>query len=202
MPALHVNKGALAVVLAVAALAGEAAPAGAETPGVVSAWPATARATHPPPATSESRGAATAPPYGSYRWPVVGTVIRFFEPPPTPYSAGHRGIDIAVPFGTPVHASAAGTVTFAGWVAGAMFVTVDHGDGIRTSYSFLSGFTVSKDQAVKAGQVIGFTGHGHPDVSTPHLHFGARVDGVYVDPLLLLGGVDLVDLIRLAPLAA
>jgi murein DD-endopeptidase MepM/ murein hydrolase activator NlpD len=145
--------------------------------------------------------AATTPAYGSYRWPVSGRVIRFFEAPATPYSAGHRGIDIAVPFGTPVHSSAAGTVTFAGFVAGSMFVTVDHGDGIRTTYSFLSGISVSRGQAVKAGEVLGFTGHGHLDVATPHLHFGARIDGVYVDPLLLLGGLDLVDLIRLAPLA-
>ena len=141
-------------------------------------------------------------PYGSYRWPVVGPVIRFFEAPETPYSAGHRGIDIAAPFGTPVHSTATGTVTFAGWVAGSLFVTVDHGDGIKTSYSFLSGFSVSTGQSVRAGQVIGFTGHGHPDVATPHLHFGARVNGAYVDPLLLLGGLSLVDLIRLAPLAA
>src|SRR5919198_257965 len=92
-------------------------------------------------------------------------------------------VAVVVAFGTPVHSSAAGTVTFAGWVAGSIFVTVDHGDGIKTSYCFLSGFTVSRGDAVKAGQVIGFTGHGHPDVQTPHLHFGARVDGVYVDPL-------------------
>jgi murein DD-endopeptidase MepM/ murein hydrolase activator NlpD len=144
----------------------------------------------------------TAPPYGSYRWPVVGPVIRFFEAPETPYSAGHRGIDIAVPFGTSVHSAAAGTVTFAGWVAGSMFVTVDHGEGIKTSYSFLSGFSVSMGESVKAGQVIGFTGHGHPDVATPHLHLGARVNGVYVDPLLLLGGLNLVDLIRLAQVAS
>ena len=144
---------------------------------------------------------AAAPAFGSYTWPATGPVIRFFEPPPTPFSAGHRGIDIAVPFGTPVHAAADGTVTFAGWVAGAMFVTVDHGGGVKTSYSWLSGFAVSKGDAVTQGQVIGFTGHGHPEVPTPHLHFGARVNGVYVDPLLLLGGLDLVDLIRLAPLA-
>ena len=151
--------------------------------------------------TAAAQPAAAAPPFGSYTWPVVGPVIRFFEAPATPFSAGHRGIDIAAPFGTPVHAAAEGTVTFAGWVAGSMFVTVDHGDGVRTSYSFLSGFAVAKGDAVKAGQVIGYTGHGHPDVSTPHLHFGARINGVYVDPLLLLGGLDLVDLIRLAPLA-
>jgi murein DD-endopeptidase MepM/ murein hydrolase activator NlpD len=189
---LQPNRVAVVIVLATAMVMSHAA----------AAWAEADRAGRPMPVAFESRARAFAPPYGSYGWPVEGTVIRFFEPPPTPFSAGHRGIDIGVPFGTPVHSSAAGTVTFAGWVAGSMFVTVDHGDGIKTSYSFLSGFTVSGGDAVKAGQVIGFTGHGHPDVQTPHLHFGARVDGEYVDPLLLLGGLDLVDLIRLAPLAA
>ena len=144
--------------------------------------------------------ASGAPVFGSYRWPVAGPIIRFFEPPPTPYSAAHRGIDIAVPFGTPIHAPADGTVTFAGWIAGSMFLTIDHGDGVKTSYSWLSGLSVSKGHPVHTGEVIGFTGHGHPEVPTPHLHFSARVNGAYVDPLLLLEGLDLVSLIRLAPL--
>jgi murein DD-endopeptidase MepM/ murein hydrolase activator NlpD len=142
------------------------------------------------------------PAFGTYEWPVKGPIIRFFEPPPTPYSAGHRGIDIAVPFGTPIHAPADGIVTFAGWVAGAMFVTLDHGDGVKTSYSWLSGLVVKKGDSVHREEVIAFTGHGHPEVPTPHLHFSARLNGVYVDPLLLLKGLDLVSLIRLAPLVA
>ena len=143
---------------------------------------------------------SAAPAFGTYEWPVEGPIIRFFEPPATPFSAGHRGIDIAVPFGTPIHAPAAGTVTFAGWIAGSMFMTLDHGDGVRTSYSWLSGFAVAKGDSVHRDEVIAYTGHGHPDVVTPHLHFSARVNGVYVDPLLLLEGLDLVTLIRLAPL--
>ena len=146
--------------------------------------------------------ASGAPAFGTYGWPVEGAIIRFFEAPATPYSPGHRGIDIAVPFGTPIHAPAAGTVTFAGWIAGSMFMTLDHGDGVRTSYSWLSGFAVAKGDSVHRGEVIAYTGHGHPDVATPHLHFSARVNGEYVDPLLLLEGLDLVTLIRLAPLIA
>jgi murein DD-endopeptidase MepM/ murein hydrolase activator NlpD len=145
---------------------------------------------------------SAAPAFGTYDWPVEGPIIRFFEAPATPYSAGHRGIDIAVPFGTAIHAPAAGTVTFAGWIAGSMFMTVDHGDGVKTSYSWVSGFAVAKGDAVNRGEVIAYSGHGHPDVPTPHLHFSARVNGVYIDPLLLLRGLDLVSLIRLAPLTA
>src|SRR5919201_6429537 len=140
------------------------------------------------------------PGLGTFSWPVQGPIMRFFEQPATPYSTGHRGIDVAVPFGTPIRAPADGTVTFAGWVAGSMFMTIDHGDGIKTTYSWLSGFAVAKGVPVQKGKVIGYTGHGHPEVPTPHLHFGVRLNGVYVDPLLYLEGLDLVNLIRLAPL--
>jgi hypothetical protein len=138
--------------------------------------------------------------FGTWAWPVVGPVIRGFEPPPTPYSAGHRGIDIAVPFGTPIRAPADGVVTFAGWVAGSLFVTVDHGDGVRSSYSWLSAVMVKKGDAVTKGEVLARTGHGHPDVDTPHLHFGVRINGEYVDPMLFLGSGSLVNVIHLAEL--
>ncbi len=138
--------------------------------------------------------------FGTFSWPVVGPVIRGYEPPPTPFSAGHRGIDIAVPFGTPIRAPADGTVTFAGWVAGSMFVTIDHGDGVRSTYSWLSQIMTSKGKVLGRREVFARTGHGHPDVPTPHLHFGVRVNGEYVDPMLFLGSGSLVDVIHLAEL--
>lgn len=142
-----------------------------------------------------------APEVGSYAWPVQGPVIRGFESPPTPYSSGHRGIDIAVPFGTTMVAAQDGVVTFAGWVAGALFISIDHPDGIRTTYSWLSAVRVKKGDRVVRGQVIGSTGHGHPDVLIPHLHFGARIGQTYIDPMLLLEAGSVASLIHLAPLA-
>jgi hypothetical protein len=138
--------------------------------------------------------------FGTWSWPVVGPVIRGYEPPPTPYSAGHRGIDIAVPFGTPIHAPADGTVTFAGFVAGSLFATIDHGDGVRSSYSWISAVMVKKGDLLRRGQVFALTGHGHPEVPTPHLHFGVRINGEYVDPMLFLGSGSLVDIVHLADL--
>jgi murein DD-endopeptidase MepM/ murein hydrolase activator NlpD len=123
----------------------------------------------------------------AYRWPVRGPVIRAFEQPANPYAAGHRGIDIAVPFGTPVGASASGVVAFAGVVAGSRFVSIDHPDGIRTTYSWLSRVDVRAGRTIAAGAVLGATGHGHPEVERRHLHFGARRGSTYVDPLVLLG---------------
>lgn len=145
---------------------------------------------------------ATAAAGDRYAWPVRGPVIRPFEEPTGPFGPGHRGIDIAVPFGTELHAAQAGVVAFAGWVAGSLFVSIDHPDGIRTTYSWLSSVSVRRGTAVDRGQAIGATGHGHPEEAVPHLHFGARIGTRYIDPMTLLGGVDLVHQIHLAPLGS
>jgi murein DD-endopeptidase MepM/ murein hydrolase activator NlpD len=72
--------------------------------------------------------------------------------------------------------------------------------GVRTTYSWLSAVSVKKGEVVGRGQMIGSTGHGHPEVSIPHLHFGARIGKTYVDPMTLLEPGDVVGLIHLAPL--
>jgi murein DD-endopeptidase MepM/ murein hydrolase activator NlpD len=73
------------------------------------------------------------PGYGTYAWPVVGPVLRGFEPPPDPFGAGHRGIDIGAPFGSDIVAAQDGTVAFAGWVGGSLFISIEHPDGVRTT---------------------------------------------------------------------
>ena len=137
---------------------------------------------------------------GTYAWPVVGPVIRGFEPPPDPYQPGHRGIDIGAAFGTPVLAAQDGTVAFAGWVAGALFVSVDHPDGHRSTYSWLSAVLVAEGDPVTRGEPIADSGHGHPDVLIPHLHFGVRLGSQYLDPMLFLEAGNVAGLIHLAPL--
>jgi murein DD-endopeptidase MepM/ murein hydrolase activator NlpD len=141
-------------------------------------------------------------PAGGWQWPVVGPVIRGFDPPDSPYGSGHRGIDIAVVVGTPIVAPAAGTVAFAGPVGGSLFLTIDHGGGLESTYSWLSALAVRRGDLVAAGHVIAFTGWGHPTEPVPHLHFGVKLDDVYVDPLAYLAPPDLGGFIRLAPLAA
>jgi murein DD-endopeptidase MepM/ murein hydrolase activator NlpD len=144
---------------------------------------------------------ATASASGTWVWPVTGPVIRGFDPPDDPYGAGHRGIDIAAPVGTPVLAAEAGTVTFAGKVGGQLFVTVDHGGGLVSSYSWVSELRVRKNDVVARGQTIALSGTGHPSSGEPpHLHFGVRLNGEYVDPLAYLSPMSVGGLIRLAPL--
>ena len=140
------------------------------------------------------------PAAGTWGWPVVGPVIRSFEPPETPFGAGHRGIDIAVPLGTVVVAPDAGTVTFAGRVGGELFVTLDHGGGLTSTYSWLSVALVRRGDVVGRGAPIALSGRGHPGSIVPHLHFGVRLDGTYLDPLDFLGPASVSGFIRLAPL--
>ncbi len=149
-----------------------------------------------------SFGPAPPPVPGSWMWPVRGPVISAFDPPDSPFGAGHRGIDIAVPVGTSILAPEAGSVAFAGRVGGHLFVTIDHGGELHSTYSWLSTTSVRRGDSVARGQVIGTTGLGHPGSAIPHLHLGVRLAGTYVDPLAYLGPPSAVDLIRLAPLAA
>jgi murein DD-endopeptidase MepM/ murein hydrolase activator NlpD len=139
---------------------------------------------------------------GDWTWPVVGPVMRGFDPPDSPFGSGHRGIDIAAPVGTPVRAAAAGTVAFAGPVGGRLFVTVDHGAGLESTYSFLGSIAVRRGDVVSQGQTIARSGTGHAGDIVPSLHFGVRLADTYVDPLEYLGPVDVWRFIRLAPLGS
>jgi len=117
---------------------------------------------------------------GQLSWPVSGPVTSGFG---VRWGRMHEGIDIAVGQGTPVHAAAAGTVIYAGWMDGyGNLVVVDHGNGLSTAYGHNSTLASSVGQAVTAGQVIAYSGStGHS--TGPHVHFEVRVNGSPVDPL-------------------
>lgn len=147
-------------------------------------------------------GAGGALATGDWTWPVSGPVIRGFDPPDNPFGSGHRGIDVAAGLGTPVRAAAAGTVVFAGPVGGRLFVTIDHGAGLESTYSFLTSLSVRRGAVVSQGQSIGRSGSGHAGALVPHLHFGVRLQDLYVDPLTYLGPMEVWRYIRLAPIVA
>ncbi len=98
----------------------------------------------------------------------------------------HSGVDFRANEDTPVHAPNAGIVRFAKnlYYAG-NHVIVDHGLGLFTNYSHLSEIRVSPGQNIEKGQLIGYAG-STGRVNGPHLHWGAKVHGVSVDPLQLL----------------
>jgi murein DD-endopeptidase MepM/ murein hydrolase activator NlpD len=158
----------------------------------------------PPPPGAPSVAFVVAPaPAGSFRWPLDGPprVVRRFDPPPRPWLPGHRGVDLAAQAGVPVRAAGAGTVYFAGQVAGRGVVSVDHPGGLRTTYEPLEP-TVRAGQAVAAGDQIGTLAAGHPGCSVAAcLHWGLRRGEEYLDPLALLG-LGRVRLLPLAPPAA
>ena len=131
--------------------------------------------------------------------PVDGPIAARFEQPDGRWGPGHRGIDLAVPAGTSVRAAGAGTVTFAGTVAGTKAVTIDHGGGLETTYTDLGSVLVEAGQAVTEGHWIGTTAVTHRATGTAGLHFGVIVDGTYADPELFLGPLDISDAIYLAP---
>lgn len=125
-----------------------------------------------------------------HQWPTGGPVaiLERFSPPAQRWLAGHRGVDLALPAGSPVVASYEGVVAFSGMVATKPVVSIDHSypPGLRTTYEPVVGI-VKAGQSVRTGQVIGVLQAGHRSDGRDALHWGARFGrDRYIDPLSLL----------------
>lgn len=124
------------------------------------------------------------------RWPVAGPVaspfgVRFLGWRPD----FHRGVDVAIPVGSPVSAMQKGNVAFAGEMSGyGLVIFLDHGPRLRSVYGHLSEIAVRKGDRVKAGQLIGKSGRSG-NASGAHLHFEIQRWGRDEDPVELLGGL-------------
>ena len=95
----------------------------------------------------------------------------------------HRGTDLRAKTGTPINASNSGVVRLAkDLFYSGNIVIIDHGNGIFTNYAHLSQIQVRPGQHVARGHQIGLSG-ATGRVNGPHLHWGVKVNGVYVDPL-------------------
>lgn len=127
----------------------------------------------------------------AYRVPLDGPtrVVNAFDPPPAPWLAGHRGVDLAASRGTVVLAPGDGVVTFAGPVAGRGVVSVQHPDGLRSSVEPVDP-AVAVGAHVRAGDPLGaVVGDAHGRVrADPVVHWGVRDGETYVDPWDLLPG--------------
>jgi len=100
--------------------------------------------------------------------------------------SSHKGIDIKVPYGTPVKASNSGRVVLASdlYFAGKT-VIIDHGMSVFTMYCHFSKIRVKRSKLVKKGEIIGEIG-ATGRVTGPHLHWGVKVSGISVDPFSIL----------------
>ncbi|WP_396641258.1 murein hydrolase activator EnvC family protein [Microbacterium sp.] len=138
------------------------------------------------PASTDSTGPDSA---SEFQWPVRAPVrvSRAFVAPPNPYGAGHRGVDIAVAGEHSVRAPAGGVVAFAGRVADRSVITISHAGGIVSTLEPVDPLVGAGDR-VQRGQLIatlGSGGHAEPG----RLHWGARLNGEYINPLVLLGAM-------------
>ncbi len=132
--------------------------------------------------------ASVEPSAAAWVWPASPFRLeRPFVAPPHDYGPGHRGLDLTPLGADGLVAPAAGIVAFAGQVAGRGILTIDHGDGLVTTLEPI-------DSALTAGTPVGrgdpvgtlsTGGHAEPGA----LHFGVRLHGEYINPLVLLGGV-------------
>lgn len=135
-----------------------------------------------PPATAEDD------PAGGWPLDPQPRVVERFDPPDSPYGAGHRGVDLAGEVGQRVGTALPGTVTWAGPLAGRGVIVVDHGE-TRTTYEPVTA-SVGVGDVLPAGAAIGTLdlprSHCFPDAC---LHWGwiRNADGVYLDPLRLVG---------------
>jgi len=179
-------------------------------PALPGAFPATSSAAarslgaRPQPAPGLLPSATLQPTLPGRPVPVEGTwplrprprVRAGFDPPASRWGAGHRGVDLAGAPAAAVRTALAGTVTFAGRIAGRGVVVVSHGR-VRTTYEPVAAVVTIGDQ-VSAGAVIGrlelFGSHCFPGWC---LHWGL-IEGRdhYLDPLTLVGATP----VRLLPL--
>lgn len=103
------------------------------------------------------------------------------------FTGGHRGIDFLAGMGTPIVATADGTVVRTGTMGTlGMSVKIDHGGGVATQYGHMSGYAVSAGQFVAAGTVIGYVGQTG-SATTPHCHYEVWLNGARVNPAPFLG---------------
>ena len=114
--------------------------------------------------------------------PVTGRISSRFGANESIRDHTHKGLDIAAVRGTPILATAAGTVTFAGWSGGyGYLVKIDHGNNVETYYGHCSKLYVSAGDTVEAGEEIAAVGSTGNSTGN-HLHFEIRVNDEQVNP--------------------
>jgi murein DD-endopeptidase MepM/ murein hydrolase activator NlpD len=122
-------------------------------------------------------------------WPAHGWLTGTFGGRSDPFTGEigyHQGLDISLEKGSPVYATADGTVEAAAYNGDyGNLIILRHGFGLTTRYGHLSGFNVKAGQTIKRGEVIGFVG-ATGRATGPHLHYEILANGKLINPLQLL----------------
>ncbi len=121
-------------------------------------------------------GASTTSGFGMRTHPVLGG------------RRGHKGIDLAMPTGTPIYATADGVISKADWFSSyGLYISIEHGGKIQTRFGHLSRLNVASGQSVKKGDLIGYVGSTGRSTGS-HLHYEVRIAGVAVNPVPYMNG--------------
>ncbi|MET0781337.1 MAG: M23 family metallopeptidase [Microbacterium sp.] len=147
-----------------------------------------AETTGAPHSRGDTWAIAAEPAVRDWIWPAERfRVAEAFVAPAHAYGPGHRGIDLDLLGDTVVRAPADGVVAFAGSVAGRGVLTIDHGDGLVTTLEPVDTDLVPGTPVRRGEDLATLAAGGH--AATGALHFGVRLHGEYINPLVLLGGV-------------
>jgi murein DD-endopeptidase MepM/ murein hydrolase activator NlpD len=104
-------------------------------------------------------------------------------------SRNHKGIDIPGPVGTPIYATADGTIGRAQWVGGyGKYVEINHGNAVQTRYGHLSAMNVVPGQRIRKGDILGYMGSTGRSTGS-HLHYEVRIAGEAINPVAFLSPV-------------
>lgn len=135
----------------------------------------------------------------NFGWPLDPRpqVVTAFAPPEHDWLPGHRGVDLAGRNDQTVRAAGDGIVAFAGVVAGKPVVSVEHPNGLRTTYEPVAA-SVVEGERVRTGDALGVLAGGHSGCDGTCLHWGVRRGREYLDPLALVRTTP----VRLKPLGS
>lgn len=123
-------------------------------------------------------GSALTSSYGMRTHPVLGG------------RRAHKGVDLAMPTGTPIYATADGTISRADWYSGyGLYIAIEHGGDIQTRYGHMSRLNVAAGQEVRKGDIIGYVGSTGRSTG-PHLHYEVRISGAAVNPVPYMNGAN------------
>lgn len=119
-------------------------------------------------------------------WPCRGVITSYYGWRTHPIfgtTKYHSGMDIAVDYGTPIKAAAAGTIVYSGWLGGYGYtIMIDHGGGLVSLYAHNNELAVYEGQYVNQGTIVAYAGSTGWSTG-PHCHFEARLHGELTEPL-------------------